>query len=346
MFGQLPLTKDNLLRLISSYDIFKYYIPSFKEVGQGFRSELRNDSNPTCFIYVRGNELVYKDFASQGNLSCFDYVAQKYNLTYYQSLQVIALDFKLDLSFVKTVNNHSPLKTPIVHNYKISEKDTKLCEISVIIRDFNLYDKEYWNKKYNITVKELKKFKVFPLDCFFINGTFINSNTLTYGYYLGLEELTNRQLWKIYKPLIKNNSKGKWFTNADYRTILGYANLPEYGELLIITKSLKDVIVLNKANLIAISAHAEGIIIQEDTINHLKERFKKIIVIFDNDKVGILNANKYKEKYNLPIYFLPESIKDPSDFVEYYSLEDLIIYLKETVDEISSYYSKLGSLLC
>lgn len=343
MFGKLPLSKENIFRYINSYDIFKKYIYNFKNIGHLFRSELRDDKNPTCSIYSKGNELIYRDFAESDKLSCFDYVMQKYNLSYYQALEMIALDFNLDLSFTKTLLNYIPTKS-IIHNYTLTEQDKKPCIISVEVRAFNLNDKKYWFDKYGITSAELLKAKIYPLSGFYINGSYFHGDSNTYGYFLGYEENTNRELWKIYKPLVKK--KGKWFTNANENTLMGFANLPEKGDLLVITKSLKDVIILNKADLNAVSVSAEGVIIKEEIILQLKKRFSTIIVVFDNDRAGILNANKYKELYNLPIYFLPEGVKDVSDFVEDYSLETLVEYLNSEINEISSYYTRMGILLC
>ena len=44
------LHTDVILGKITEYDIFMYYIPSFRELGKKFRSELREDNSPTVSI--------------------------------------------------------------------------------------------------------------------------------------------------------------------------------------------------------------------------------------------------------------------------------------------------------
>jgi len=341
MYGYPPLTKENILKFVSRYDIFRAYIINFKKINHLFKSELRNDVNPTCAIYLKGDNLKYKDFASPEILDCFSYVMVKYNLTFYEAMQRIALDFQLKLSFNPTINTSSLKAT--TYNYTISEEDRKKSVIKVIPRKWSELDKRYWNSKYGITIKELQKYNVLPLEGFFINGTYFHSpnnyKAITYGYYLGTNE--QGELWKIYRPF-KEKGKGKWFTNVSNEdVILGNDQLVE-SDLLIITKSLKDIIIFSKLNLVAISPQAEGHLIQESVLNTLKERYKKIIVIFDNDKSGKGNAEKYKELYGFNTYFFPTETKDASDFVEHYGLEGLNNYLVENVYEISSSNSRVG----
>ena len=45
--------------------------------------------------------------------------------------------------------------------------------------------------------------------------------------------------FKIYRPL--NSKYTKWRTNLEITDIQGYAQLPDTNDLLIITKSLKDI---------------------------------------------------------------------------------------------------------
>lgn len=345
MYSKLLLTKENVLSLISSYDIFKYYIYNFKEIGVGFKSELRLDKNPTCFIFVKGNEVYYKDFALIGTLNCFDYVGKKYGLSFYKTLELIAIDFKLNLAFTKTLNHISPTNLPLKYNYTIKESDKIFCHITPIFKDFSNEDLKYW-KLYNINKETLKKFDVYSLEGVFINGNFKRSINLMFGYYLGKE--SEVEYWKIYSPL-KAIKKGKWISNSNKDMILGQKNLPSEGELLVITKSLKDVMVLSLLEIPAISFNAETVLIPVKIIENLKTRFNHIIFLYDNDIAGRTNSFKLGGLYNIPCYFIPQDIKgtkDCSDFVKNYSLNLLKKYLINTINEISNYYTKLGIQIC
>ena len=98
--------------------------------------------------------------------------------------------------------------------------------------------------------------------------------------------------------------------------IQGWEQLPESGDLLIITKSYKDVMLLYEYNIPAIAPNGEYVIISEEVINSLKKRFKNIFILFDNDLAGVKNSHKYKKAYNdIPIIFLKRKYsKDISDF--------------------------------
>src|SRR5215216_2889900 len=93
----LPLTSSSILNKITSYDIFRYYINNFTDIGKFFCSELRQDRNPTCVISNFKGNLIYKDFKYLGYMNCFEYVKEKYGVNYNQALHIINTDFNLDL---------------------------------------------------------------------------------------------------------------------------------------------------------------------------------------------------------------------------------------------------------
>tara|TARA_R100000908_G_C3720199_1_gene123274 strand:- start:461 stop:949 length:489 start_codon:yes stop_codon:yes gene_type:complete len=151
----------------------------------------------------------------------------------------------------------------------------------------------------------------------------------SYGYYLGNRQGIAR--WKIYQPLQPRESK--WFSNINREDVQGVTQLPETGDTLYITSSLKDIIVLRKLGLSAVAPSAETTIIPEDIIAELKSRFKKLVIFYDNDNPGIVASNKHSKIYEasevcIPFKYLSEGIKDPSDFVEEYGYEKLLNVIK------------------
>ena len=92
------LHTDVILGKITEYDIFMYYCTNFKELGKKFRSDLREDKSPTVSIIPYNGKLLYKDFGSDHSFNCFNYVAAKYNCTFYDALRIIDNDFNLNLS--------------------------------------------------------------------------------------------------------------------------------------------------------------------------------------------------------------------------------------------------------
>jgi len=326
MYGKLKASKSTIYNYINDYDIFRHYIKNFTEIGKLFRSELRQDKNPTCCINKYENTLRYIDFAdieSKG-LDVFDYVSKKYNCNFYESLDIIANDFNLPLILNNNLQlNHQPAK---VYNLDLSSiPKVSTSTIKVKFKPFSLVDKEYWFDKYNITVKDLKKFDVYSLEYYIQKGNLKSYSKYLYGYYFGIKN--GIEMWKIYHP---NGDKfNKWSTNCGNNVIQGYNQLPESGNLLIITKALKDVIVLSKLNIPAIAPQAENHLIPIDTLEELRSRFKSIYILFDNDEPGVKAARKYQEIYNLPIFFIPLEleVKDSAEVVEVYDyslLKDII----------------------
>lgn len=321
----LALTTNAILDKITSYDIFKYYISNFSQVDKSFCSELRQDNNPTCVITKLNNDLYYKDFKFKGLDNCFVYVMKKYSVAFSEALEIINIDFNLNLVNPYKKINYKSLKQPTIHNFNISDiKSNEFTIIKVQIRKFNNFDKLYWNKKYNITGKELVERKIYALDSFTINDIYYKADFISYGYYFGKDE-NGIDLWKIYQPF----SKIKWISNTSSSVFQGMDKIPLLGEQLIITKSYKDVLVLSKLGIIAVAPQSEVANIKSDIIENLKLRFKKIFIIYDNDSTGKRSALELSKLYDLDCIFLPEifNIKDCSDFVEKKSYIELSNFL-------------------
>lgn len=310
------VTKQAILEKISQYDIFKAYVSNFKEVGKAFCSELRKDRKPTCYINLYGEKLFYRDFATSDVWDCFDYIINRYHVDYYEALEMVNLDFNLNLAPQRQIRYNS--KPAVKYDFDITTVPKAPTVIKVQLRNWNQYDKSYWSKKYGITIKELTHFKVFPLAGFWINDSYVKAGNNSYGYYFGLLE-DGRQGWKIYQP---NEKDFKWFGNIPETVFQGYDQLPWIGDQLIITKSLKDVIVLSKLGYPAISPQGETVKLSHEFVDGLRRRFKEIILLYDNDPPGLLAAAELHAEHGIR-YSVLIGAKDASDYVEIYGIEAL-----------------------
>jgi len=300
-----------ILGKITEYDIFTYYCPSFKTLGKKFRSELRKDNTPSASIVMWRNNLLYKDFGYPDHtFNCFGYIQFKYNVSFIQSLKIIDCDFNLNLSN-KTEEN---LFTMGYLGY--SQIQPKFIEKQTIIqkkhRPWNRKDANFWGK-YLVSKKILSMFAVEPISHFWINGTRFTCKSITYVF-----KFKNR--YKIYSPY---EVKNKWLSNTKKTDIQGYNQLPDKGERLLITSSLKDVMCLHAAGYNAIAMQSEMQIPEENLISELKKRFTTVDVLYDNDFNKVNNpgqtmAKKICDLYGLNNICLPETLesKDPSDLVK------------------------------
>ena len=145
------------------------------------------------------------------------------------------------------------------------------------------------------------------------------------------QDWTDVDHFKIYRPLADKYTK--WRNNLASYDIQGYEQLPKKGDLLIITKSLKDVMCLYEMGYTAISPSSESTFISDKALNQLKRRFKRILICFDRDVSGIKNMRKISLKTGLNGFLVHKKwkAKDISDAVKLNGFEIIKNWLKETL---------------
>jgi len=136
-----------------------------------------------------------------------------------------------------------------------------------------------------------------------------------------------------YKIYIPNEDKwNKWDTNANNDwDIQGYDQLPETGNTIYLTKSMKDVMVLHELSEFSVATHGEGHWYNPDFLRHIQKRFQNIILLYDNDKSGIECTEKIIKQYpeyNLKYIFIPEH-KDISGYIKVNGKENTKLILKQ-----------------
>ena len=92
---------------------------------------------------------------------------------------------------------------------------------------------------------------------------------------------------------------------------------------MLITSSLKDLMdfnILNIGNIESVAPDSENSMINENIINDLKSKYKKIIVLFDNDDPGLKAAQRYKDRYGIDFITLSME-KDLSDSIKIHGIE-------------------------
>ncbi len=315
------ITDKDILSKVSSYDIFKYYIHNFKELGRPFCSELRRDRNPSCTVYqTDSGNYRYKDFSNGDNLGCFNYVMEKFHCTFPEALLVIGNDFNLIKSDIKGTLRVDDTIPVLPTKPSVKKKETKIIPE---IRSWNIGDVKYWSQ-YGIDFITLEKFDVKPCESVSINDWTIYEKPESPIYIYNFNGL-----YKIYRPLETIRTK-RWFSNTNKETIQGFNQLPEFGDLLIITKSLKDVICFANFGYSAVSFSSESTIPSDEQVNMLSDRFKTIKVLYDLDDCGVKFAQKLKDKYNFDFAFIPKR-KDLSDYIKFEGLEEAKILIDSLI---------------
>jgi uncharacterized protein YaaR (DUF327 family) len=178
----------------------------------------------------------------------------------------------------------------------------------------------------------LKKFNVYPITYIFFNDIAIKASSLSYAY----AEIKDGEItYKIYQPL--ESKIKKWINNANYTIHQGYNQLPQKGEILVITKSLKDVMSFHDClNISAIGLQSETVRMKESVMKEYKSRFKHVICIFDNDKAGKELAQSYSHSFSIPFTFVPEleKVKDFSDLVKVKGKQEASKIMKKLINKV------------
>lgn len=293
------LTLDYILTKVTEYDIYTAYIGNFK-VGMIYNSPFRKDKNPSfgCFYSRTTKQLMFKDHGTGdcGNVIKF-------------------------VSLLTGITNYSDILKDIVSKLKIT-KDTQLVSskqyipstetvIGVVRQDFTLTDINYWSQ-FNISTTTLNKFGVSSIKYYLCNG-------IVKGIYKDTNPMYAYKVYnhfKIYRPLADKYTK--WRNNLTELDIQGYKQLPKTGDILIITKSMKDVMCLYEMGIAAISPSSESTFIPDKVLKQLKKRFKRIIVIFDRDPSGCRSSIRIWNKYKLKPLFINKRFKskDISDAIK------------------------------
>lgn len=290
---------ENILHnSVNHESLFSYYIGSTINIGKAFNSPMRKDNIPSFSIYKsKSGELMYKDFATGDSGDIIKFTMNYFNISRRRAV------IKCLSDAFRSILSNDLLK--VIPKYTYPKNDVK---IGIKTISFDKEDLKYW-AQFNIKESILIKYNVVAVSHVWVNEKLIWVKTNTEPIYAYLAE----DRIKIYRP--KSNRKAKWLSNTTKEIIFGINNIPTKGDLLIITKSLKDVMTLHSLGYNAVSPNGETTPLTTNQINVLKDRFKDIVVLLDNDQAGIDTANKYKTKYNLPIIFLPDKDKDISDYI-------------------------------
>ena len=294
---QRTLTTENILNKISDYQIFSYYLGSNFTINKVFSSPFRTDRTPSfCIFRTSEGNLMFKDLARGDTGDCFTFAGKILGIFNFTRLLVqINIDFKLNL--IHNIESYIPKVVKGVDFFEQKEIVNKINDIQIKTRPFNSQDLEYW-QDYGVDEILLKYFNVFATEYTYYNNNLWSVHSKynpCYAYIFRDDE--GNYGYKLYRPLEKDKKK-KWMSNVNPESMLqGISNLTKSNKILIITKSLKDVMVLRTLGYHSIAVQGESMIINESLMDILKTRFEKIYLLFDFDLGGIKGAKRFRKKY-------------------------------------------------
>lgn len=353
MTGILPkLTLDYIESKLDQIDIFAYYLNiSTSEImaciGSNYTicSPLREDKHPTCGFYYQSGKLRFNDFAGYFHGDCYDVVGYRNLLNardkvdFAKILDIIARDFGI----WKYENGNNRDKDTYV---RAAGKDKQKVIIDVQFRNYGFEDHAYWTP-YHIDQQQLIKFKTYPLYSYWINGQLKYSHSfddLCYGYYEGKDQ-DGIDLWQLYHPY---RTKVRFLTN--YAGIRARHNIKK-SEFGVLTKSIKDVMVLDLFGINSVSLAAEGIPVRANEDEKISKYWSKKYCLTDYDRTGIRAAWRLRKQGYEPLFLTNGQrhtwnygAKDISEFIALYGYnktKDWIDYILEEPELNSDYYDFL-----
>lgn len=322
----MSMSLKDLLDKVSDYDIYSYYLGPIKPK-RLVNSPLRPDDKiPSFAIFPsKTGDLLFKDHGTGEAGNALKFIKLYRGITTREEME------RELLKIVKRVNPNLTAQKAVRNAENASE-----TIIGIVRQPFTEVDKQYW-KQFHISLDTLRRYNVFSIKYFLCNNIvrgIYNESSPMYAYKV-------YDKFKIYRPLASKYTK--WRTNLTIRHIQGLEQLEDNGNLLIITKSLKDVMCLREMGYSAIAAASETTFIPDDIMKSLKEKWKHIVILYDRDSAGIQNARKYSKQYGLDAIFVHKKFKakDVSDAVKANGFVVVKDWLTKTVERYDKLYNRV-----
>jgi hypothetical protein len=314
------LTPENVLARVSEYEIYRHYTGREFVTGSAFCSPLREDRNPSFVISCKNGEYFHLDYAnSQFRGNCFQFVQQKFNISFDQALLKIDQDFNLGLSSKKI----KTFERPVYDKPETEEKPTRIIQVEP--KFFTPKELSWW-ADYYIGLPELKVEDIYSVGKLYLDKQrfSLDTNEMVFGY------LYENKYWKIYRPLLK---AGKWMSTVPLQVVDGLDRFRNVRNG-ICAKGKKDKIILSYF-LPAISVQNESIAaFSDDTVTWINGEVRgSMYVAFDSDEPGKKASHAVTAEFgfkhvNIPDHYLQEGIKDFADLARVYGLKTVQNYLK------------------
>lgn len=291
--------KENLLEAYSDDQLL--HALGVPITNKRFTSPFREDNRPDCQLRFSDNgRIYYADFARYPpkGVDIFELVMDVFSINFRE-----AVEYLWDI-----VDGNVEGKTVVDRKDIPKVERLEPAKIDVESRRWLPSDLAWW-ANFGINRHTLDKYRVEAVKkiwlrdktCYlFIEGKVMPAYVYHFGDYV-----------KIYHPFRKTHR----FLSNNGQVLQGYEQLPEKGAYLVITKSLKDVMLLSIYSIPAVAPQSETTLIGKEMMDELRARFTKILVLMDNDRAGKHALYQWRQMGYL-ITMLPIKLgaKDISDY--------------------------------
>lgn len=303
--GEPSITKELILKKYSELDLLSYFC-GITKLPCKINSPFRVDNNPSLGFYYKDGHVLWTDFSNNSGGDIFMFLEKLWNKSTKETYSKIYSDMGEGNTVV------------LVPKVVVSTNGTSTTEdLKVRIRDWRDYDIEYW-KSFGISKDWLIFADVYPIDLIFIYKkdpdavlTF-PADKLAYAY---AEFKEGKTTFKVYQPLNKDGYK--WYNKHDKSVISLWNKVPQIGDILCVCSSVKDALCLwANTGIPSVAIQGEGYGMSTTAVNVLKNRFKHVFIMLDNDTTGLEDGIKLSQKTGFTNVVLPkfDGGKDISDY--------------------------------
>lgn len=315
-----------------------YYNTNIIDRKPVYRNLMRSDGKGTCYFnwYNGHYYLVDRARGINANFDCFSLVKYIKACDFKNALIHINNDMNLGLAGKNLSSVPGRKRARIKDTSSISKYYKRKVNYKIKCREFDDNDHQYWSR-FGINLSTLNFYEVKAVSTYKSDSIESFKFVLKYQHdpldpcycyqFKGKKALRV----KLYRPL---STSSKWKSNVNSNDIFGINKIADTEDLLFIVSGAKDMMVMKEMGYCSIASQSETQIIKESVIDALKTRFKKIIVLLDNDNAGINSSKAYKTKYKLDYIVLPKigNEKDVAEFAETYGLESTKIIIKNLIN--------------
>ena len=334
--GVFNNTVESVMSNVDEASLVSYYLPELNFIPEIICSPLRQDTHPSFRVYSPdGVKIRYYDFGTKEKGGLIDLVMRIFNLSFTEALEKIQRDSKGN-------NKHIGLTESTPNRIKI-RSDSVSFQIRTQMREWKEWDFEYWDS-YGIPKRWLLHADIYPISFIFIVSEtgYIKTVQADKYAYTFVERKDGVISEKVYQPY--NKEGFKWRSGHDSSVWDLWTRLPKTGESVIITSSRKDALCIwAQTGIPSVSLQSETTGIKPQVIQELKDRFKNVFVLYDNDinnavNNGRIDGKKIADTFGVIQLEIPSiyGCKDTSDL--YHKYRGNIV--KETITKLIEQYAK------
>jgi hypothetical protein len=336
---------DRLFDEVSDYDIYCELIGFDINIGTPIKSPIRIDDDvpsfslfiPTKIENLRMEELWWRDFRD-GSGNVFKFVQIFARIHYGVLLEdrkdiITFIDLQLGLGILNKNIDAKKYQRREVDYDKLRESK----EILFTSRPYTERDLVWWANQ-GVDEELLKQYNVRSIRYLLDEDYNITRKISIYD--LAFAFVMYNKV-KIYMP--EAHSSKKWRNSCPAEYIQGWEQLEGY-DTLIITKSYKDLLVFKSfMNVDVIAPQGESFNFDLDVIKGLKDRYKKIFVVYDYDAAGIIGAEKLEAQGMIKRWVSTEinpktekpDDKDISDYITNHSILEGVRHMQTMFPELN-----------